>query len=92
METDTINTLEGSSYYQNNQMVEDYLDSFQSLVSDASYSNPRMLIVKFQRGLQTGIQNQIITILVGCSSDMDLEAWYEATRRIDQACLANKAF
>jgi len=64
-------------------MVKDYLDSFQALVLDAGYSDLRTLVVKFQRGLHLGIQNQIITILVRCPSDTDLEAWYETTRRID---------
>ena len=45
------NTLKGFFYYQNSQTVENYLDSFQTLVSDTSYSDPRTLVVKFQRGL-----------------------------------------
>jgi len=36
VEADAINTLEGSSYYQGNQMVNDYLDSF----LDARYTDP----------------------------------------------------
>ena len=32
-------------------MVDDYLDSFQALVSDAGYMDPQTLVVKFQRGL-----------------------------------------
>jgi len=28
-------------------MVDDYLDNFQALVSDAGYTDPRMLVVKF---------------------------------------------
>jgi len=32
-ELDAIHTLEGSSYYQENQTVDDYLDSFLTLVS-----------------------------------------------------------
>ena len=39
-EVDTINTLEGSSYYQGNWMVDDYLDSFLILASGAGYMNP----------------------------------------------------
>jgi len=35
-----INALEGTSYHQGNQMVDDYLDSFQALVSDAGYTDP----------------------------------------------------
>jgi len=33
-EVDAINTLEGSSYYQGNWTVDDYLDSFLILASD----------------------------------------------------------
>jgi len=36
-EADAINTLEGSSYYQGNRTVDDYLDSFLILASDARY-------------------------------------------------------
>ena len=73
VEVDATNTLEGSSYYQNNQMVENYLDSFQSLVSDAGYSNLRTLVVKFWKGLWTGIQKQITTMLVGYPSNTNLK-------------------
>jgi len=51
IEVDATNTLEGFFYYQNNHMVENYLDSFQSLVSDAGYSNLRTLVVKLWKGL-----------------------------------------
>jgi len=40
VEADAINTLEGSSYYQGNQTVDNYLDSFLTLVSDAGYTDP----------------------------------------------------
>jgi len=46
-EADVINMLEGTSYHQGNWMVDDYLDSFQALVSDAGYTNPQTLVVKF---------------------------------------------
>jgi len=39
--------LEGSAYYQGNRTVDDYLDSFLILVSDAGYTDPRTLVVKF---------------------------------------------
>jgi len=35
-----INALEGTSYHQGNQTVDDYLDSFQALVSDTGYMDP----------------------------------------------------
>jgi len=46
-EADVINALEGTSYHQGNQTVDDYLDSFQALVSDAGYTDPRTQVVKF---------------------------------------------
>jgi len=50
-EVDAINTLEGTSYHQGNRTVDDYLDSFQALVSNTGYTDPRTLVVKFRRGL-----------------------------------------
>jgi len=73
-------------------MVDDYLDSFLTLVSDARYTDPRTLVVKFRRGLRTNIQGQIATMPFGRPADTDPEAWYVAARRIDQAWLTNEAF
>ena len=42
-----INSLEGTSYHQGNRTVDDYLDSFQALVSDAGYTDSQTLVVKF---------------------------------------------
>jgi len=91
-EADVINALKGTSYHQGNQMVDDYLDSFQALVSNAGYMDLQTLVVKFRRGLRLGIQNQIATMPYGRPADADPDAWYRAARRIDQACLANEAF
>jgi len=90
-EADAINTLEGSSYYQGNRTVDDYLDSFLILASDAGYMDPRTLVVKFCRGLKLNVQSQIATMPFGQPADTDPEAWYAAARRIDQARLANEA-
>jgi len=73
-------------------MVDNYLDSFLTLVSDAGYTDPRTLVVKFHRGLKSNIQSQITTMPFGRPADMDLEAWYAAAWRIDQVRLTNKAF
>jgi len=64
-EADAINTLEGSSYYQGNRTVDDYLDSFLILASDAGYMDPRTLVVKFRRGLKLNVQSQIATMPFG---------------------------
>jgi len=61
-EADAINTLEGTSYHQGGRTVDNYLDNFQTLVSDAGYTDPQTLVVKFRRGLKLGIQNQIATM------------------------------
>jgi len=65
-------------------MVDDYLDCFLILVSDAGYTDPQTLVVKFRRGLKTNIQGQIATMLFGRPANTDLETWYAAARRIDQ--------
>jgi len=91
-EADTINTLEGSSYYQGNRTVDNYLDSFLILALDAGYTDPRTLVVKFCRGLKLNVQSQISTMPFGRPADTDLEAWYAAARRINQVWLANEAF
>ena len=92
MEVDAINALEGTSYHQGNQTVDNYLDSFQALVSNAGYMDPQTLVVKFQRGLRLGIQNQIATIPYEQPADTNPDAWYKAARRIDQVRLTNEAF
>jgi len=66
-------------------MVDDYLDCFLTLVFNAGYTDPWTLVVKFRRGLKTNIQGQIATMLFGRPTDTNLEAWYVAARRIDQA-------
>jgi len=77
-EVDAINALEGTSYHQGNQMVDDYLDGFQALVSNAGYMDPWTLVVKFRRGLRVGIQSQIATMPYGWPANTDPDAWYKA--------------
>jgi len=72
--------------------VDDYLDTFLTLVSDTRYTDPRTLVVKFHQGLKSSIQSQIATMPFGRPADTDLEAWYVAAQRIDQARLSNEAF
>ena len=72
--------------------MDDYLDSFLILVSDAGYMDPWTLVVKFHRELKLNVQSQIATMPFGRPADTDPEAWYTAVQRIDQARLANEAF
>jgi len=73
-EADTINTLEGSSYYQGNRMVDNYLDSFLILASDTGYMDPWTLVVKFHCGLKLNVQSQIATMPFRRPANTDLEA------------------
>jgi len=91
-EADAINALEGASYHQGDRTVDDYLDNFQALVSNAGYMDLQTLVVKFQQGLRLGIQNQIATMPYGRPTNTDPDAWYRAAQRIDQVHLANEAF
>jgi len=72
--------------------VDDYLDSFLTLVSDTSYMDPWTLVVKFCWGLKLNVQSQIATMPFGQHIDTNPEAWYAAVQRIDQVWLANEAF
>ena len=72
--------------------MDDYLDSFLTLVSDTRYTDPWTLVVKFCQGLKSNIQGQIATMPFRQPADTDLEAWYTAAQRIDQAQLTNEAF
>jgi len=84
--------LEGSSYYQGNWTVDDYLNSFLILASDARYMDPQTLVVKFHCGLKLNVQSQIATMPFRRPANTDPEAWYAAAQRIDQVQLVNKAF
>lgn len=87
-----INKLELVSYYQKARSVDDYLDEFIEPVTEVDNSDPKMVMIKFQKGLDLWIQNTIATMAHGCPSDIIPEEWYEAARRIDQNCSANEAF
>ena len=71
---DTVITLEWTFYHQGVQTVDNYLNSFQVLVSNIEYTNSWTLVVKFCHGLRISIQNQIATMSYRCLSDTDLEA------------------
>jgi len=71
--------------------VYEYLNEFQDLITEAGY-NPKTIVVKFRRGLDTQIQNAIATMPSGRPSDMVPMDWYTAARTIDQNRATNEAF
>ena len=91
-EASAVNVLESAGYYQKARSVDDYLDEFRNLIADSGYTDSKVVVVKFRRGLNPSIQNAIATMVTGRPSDADYEGWYRAARRIDQARAANEAF
>jgi hypothetical protein len=90
-----INRLESNGYYQKNRSLDDYVDKFQDLIVDSGYTDPKTIVVKFRRGLNTQIQNAVATsstMASGRPSDASPEQWYNMARTIDQNRAANKAF
>jgi len=54
-------------------MVDDYLDSFQTLVSDTRYTDLWTLVVKFRYRLRANIQSQITIMPYKRPTDTNLE-------------------
>jgi hypothetical protein len=86
------NRLEGTTYFQGQRAVDDYLDEFRNLISDSGYSDPKMIVVKFRRGLNPAIADVVATMAARRPDDLDPEAWYKAAIRIDQNQAASAAF
>ena len=78
--------LETSAYHQGRRTVDEYIDDFRDLVDMAGYKEGLAIVIKFRRGLQRDIQDQIATLPVGGPLDSDPEAWYQAALR----CSANR--
>jgi len=47
-EAPAMNVLETVSYFQGRWSVNDYLDQFKDLIEDSSYSDLKMIVVKFR--------------------------------------------
>jgi hypothetical protein len=87
-----INRLESNGYYQKNRSLDDYIDKFQDLIVDSGYTDPKTIVVKLRRGLNTQIQNAVAIMASGRPSDASPEQWYNMARTVDQNRAANKAF
>ena len=80
------------SYFQRTRSVDEYLDEFLDLITEAGYTDPKTLVVKFQRGLNPQVQNAVATMAAGRPSDTSPTHWYEAARNVDQNRASNEAF
>ena len=72
--------------------MDDYVNKFMDLITEAGYSNPKTIVVKFRRGLDNRIQDAIATMTSGRPSDDTPSLWYDAARTLDQNRAANEAF
>ena len=57
-----MNKLESTTYYQKGHTLDDHLDEFMDLIMEAGYSDPKITMVKFHKGLDPCIQNTIATM------------------------------
>jgi Retrotransposon gag protein len=87
-----INRLESSAYYQKSRPLDDYIDEFQDLITESGYTDPKTIVVKFRRGLNSQIQNAVATMASGRPSDTDPTRWYQIARTVDQNRATNEAF
>jgi hypothetical protein len=86
-----LTKLEGSTWYQRGNSVDDYIDGFEELVDLAGLETDAGLVMKFRRGLSHNIQDKIAEIKDAPALD-DLQTWKEAARRVYQNLEANRAF
>lgn len=87
-----INRLESTAYFQKLRSLDDYIDEFQDLVTEAGYTDPKTIVVKFRRGLNAQTQNAVATMASGRPSDTSPEGWYSMARIVDQNRATNEAF
>ena len=76
--------MESTAYYQKNRSLDDYLDEFQDLITESGYTDPKTIVVKFQRGLSAQIQNSVATMASGRPSDSVPSQWYSAAQTVDE--------
>ncbi|HEX9430528.1 MAG TPA: hypothetical protein VF944_09135 [Candidatus Bathyarchaeia archaeon] len=65
--------------YQGKRSVSEYLDKFLNLVEDSRNTDPKIIVVKFHRGL-----NRRISAAPGRPSDADPDAWFSFAIQMEQ--------
>ena len=71
-----LTKLEGTSWYQGKDSVEDYIDRFQELIDISRFSDNKTVVIKFWRGLDPGIQSRV-ALLGDSTPDFDNpKRWY----------------
>ena len=73
-----LTRLEGTSWYQAKDPVDDYIDLFQEFTDLAEYDNDKTIVIKFRCRLDPALQNQVALLGDGAPDFDDPEGWYEA--------------
>ena len=92
LEATVINILEMTAYFQGKRTVNDYLDQFCNLIYNSRYTNPKTVVVKFQRGLHHRISMALASMASGRLSDTKPEVWYRLAAQMDQNQVVDEAF
>ena len=87
-----LTRLEGTSWYQAKDPVDNYIDHFQELTDLAEYDDNKTIIIKFRCGLDPALQNQVALLGDGAPNFNDPKGWYEATCKVSHNREANEAF
>jgi hypothetical protein len=90
--TIALTKLESTKYYQGRQSVDEYVDTFSTLISEAGYYDGRPTVMKFRRGLDKTIQDKVAEMGRDRPEDDDVDGWYAAARMFDENRAANIAF
>jgi hypothetical protein len=90
--TAALTKLESARYYQGWKAVDDYIDEFSELMDESGYTDGLSIVIKFRKGLDRDIQDQIVEMVQGRPADDDPEGWYNAARTFDANRTANQAF
>lgn len=86
-----LTKLEGTSWYQRNTHIDDYIDAFEEIVALAQLQTDVGLVMKFRRGLNGSLQDRIAEMQDAPALD-DLVTWKSTARRVYQNIEANRAF
>ena len=87
-----LTRLEGTSWYQAKDSVDNYIDCFQELTDLTEYDYDKTIVIKFQHGLDPALQNQVALLKDGAPDFDDPKGWYEAACKVSQNREANEAF
>ena len=87
-----LTRLEGTSWYQAKDLVDDYIDHFQELIDLGEYDDDKTIIIKFQHGPDLALQNQVALLGDGAPNFDDPKGWYEAACKVSWSREANEAF